>query len=263
AQQLSGANNFDAVFNLSQPAPPPVFVAVPSNGQFVLPNGVFARALPDKQRPPTVDAYNVTVQRELGSEMSVEMGYVGNHGVRVFVGDGPDVNVNQPTLAGFGTLSQNQRKPLFQKYGWTQDVSVFCNCGTNRYDSLQTKFTKRFSKGYSVFAQYTYQHERQHGGDQFFYLPDLEYGPADWDRVHSFSVATTYELPFLKENRWLGGWQFNQATIIQSGLPFNVGYNDSGADRDAGPGRPNLIGHPDGPKNRDEWFNAAPIGDPN
>ena len=81
--------------------------------------------------------------------------------------------------------------------------------------------------------------------------------------MHSFSVATTYELPFLKENRWLGGWQFNQATIIQSGLPFNVGYNDSGADRDAGPGRPNLIGNPDGPKNRDEWFNAAPIGDPN
>src|SRR5437868_11494771 len=56
AQQLSGANNFDAVFNLSQSAPPPVFVSVPSNGQFVLPNGVFARALPDKQRPPTVDA---------------------------------------------------------------------------------------------------------------------------------------------------------------------------------------------------------------
>ena len=49
-----------------------------------------------------------------------------------------------------------------------------------------------------MFAQYTFQHERQHGGDQFFYVPDLEYGPADWDRVHSFSIATTYELPFMK-----------------------------------------------------------------
>jgi hypothetical protein len=196
-------------------------------------------------------------------EMSLEVGYVGNHGGRVFVGDGPDVNANQPTIVGFGTLSQNQRRPYFSRYGWTQDISVFCNCGTNRYDSLQTKFTKRFSRGYSVYAQYTFQHERQHGGDQFFYLPDLEYGPADWDRVHSFSIATTYELPFAHENRWLGGWQINQATIIQSGLPFNVNYNDAGADRDAGPNRPDLTGDPSGPQTRDQWFNAAPIGSAN
>jgi len=260
AQQLSGANSFDAVFNLSQPAPSPTFVNVPSDGQFAVPAGVFTRSLPDKQRPPTVDAYNITVQRELGAQMSVEAGYVGNRGARVFIGDGPDVNVNQPTQVGFGSLSQNQRRPYFSRYGWTQDISVFCNCGTNRYDSLQTKFTKRFSQGYSVFAQYTYQHERQHGGDQFFYLPDLEYGPADWDRVHSFSVSTVWELPWLHDNRWLGGWQFNQTTIIQSGLPFNVTYRDAGADRDAGPNRPDLIGDPSGPQTRDQWFNTTPIG---
>ena len=33
-------------------------------------------------------------------------------------------------------------------------------------------------------------------------------------------------------------------------------------DRDTGPNRPDLIGDPDGPKTRDQWFNAAPIGDP-
>ena len=37
----------------------------PSTGRFPLPNGVFARALPRQQRPPTVDAFNVTVQRQL------------------------------------------------------------------------------------------------------------------------------------------------------------------------------------------------------
>jgi hypothetical protein len=263
AQQLNGANSFDAVFNLSQPAPAPVFVNVPSNGQFPVPAGVFTRALPDQQRPPTLDAYNVTVQRELGHQMSVEAGYVGNHGARVFVGDGPDVDANQPTLAGFGTLSQNQRRPFFNQYGWTQTISVFCNCATNRYDSLQTKFTKRFSQGWSVFAQYTLQRQRQHDPDQFFYLPDLQYGPADFDRVHSFSIATVYELPWWHDNRWLGGWQFNQSTLIQSGSPFDVSYRDAGADRDAGPNRPDLTGDPSGPQTQDQWFNAAPIGDPN
>ena len=260
AQSLSGANSFDSVFNLSQPAPAPVFVTVPSNGQFPLPNGVFARALPDQQRPPTVDAYNVTVQRELGAMMSAEVAYVGNHGVRVFAGDGPAVNANQPKLSGFPGVSQDARKPYFSNYGWTQGIDIFCNCATNRYDSLQTKLTKRFAKGYSVQANYTLQRVRQHGGDQFFYVPDLEYGPPDWDRKQNFSVSTLYELPFARGNRFLGGWQLNQNTIIQGGLPFNVTYRDAGVERDTGPNRPNLIGDPGGPQTRDQWFNAIAIG---
>src|SRR4030095_13419078 len=64
-QQLNAPENFESVFNLATGPPAPVFPAVPTNGQFPLPNGVFARALPEKQRPPHVDAYNVMVQRQL------------------------------------------------------------------------------------------------------------------------------------------------------------------------------------------------------
>ena len=260
AQDLSGANNFDAVFNLAQGPPAPTFPAPNANGTIPLPSGIFARVLPDKQRLPTVDAYNITVQRELGPLMSFEVAYVGNHSPRMFAGDNPDDNPNQPTLVGFPSIPRDQRRPFFAQYGWNQDLAVYCNCASNRYDSLQTKFTRRFSGGYSVYAQYTLQRERQHGDDQFFIVPDLEYGPADWDRVHAFSIATTYELPWMKTNPVIGGWQFNQNTIIQSGLPYNVTYRDAGADRDVGPNRPNLIGDPSGPGNRDQWFNTTPIG---
>jgi hypothetical protein len=58
----------------------------------------------------------------------------------------------------------------------------------------------------------------------------------------------------------IGGWQFNQNTMIQSGFPFNVTYRNAGQDRDTGPNRPNLIGDPTGPKTRQQWFNATPIG---
>jgi hypothetical protein len=260
AQNLSGPNSFDAVFNLAQGPPPPAFPSVPSNGQLTLPDGVFARVLPDKQRPPAVDAYNITVQRELGRLFSVEVGYVGNHGSRVFVGDGPGVGGNDPTLTGFPSVPQVQRRPYFARYGWSQGFDVYCNCATNRYDSLQVKVTKRFSSGWSLFSQYTAQRERMHNGSQFFYLPNLEYGRADWDRVHSFSVATTYELPWLRDHALLGGWQINQNTIIQSGLPFDVSYRDAGADRDTGPNRPDLIGDASGPKTQSQWFNTTPIG---
>ena len=280
-QELRAPSNFDRVFTLDAGPPPPEFPEVPASGRFPLPNGVSARALPAEQRPPTVDAFNVIVQHQLSDSMSVEVGYVGNRGRDVFAGDGPEINVNQASLNGFlEGVPRNQRRPFFNKFGWTQDIGYFCNCATNSYDSLQAKFNKRFSQGYSAKINYTLQRVRQHGADQFetdlpehrgLYDSDLEYGPPDWDRVHNFVVSLVAEIPVGRGRLYMsdasevvdaivGGWQFNTNTIIQSGLPFNVTYRDAGADRDTGPNRPDLVGDPEGPKNRDQWFNTTPIG---
>ncbi|MBL8190553.1 MAG: TonB-dependent receptor, partial [Acidobacteria bacterium] len=153
-QRLNAPSNFDRVFTLTQGAP--AFTAffgldntpknggkantsLPSSGKFFLPDGVFARALPDKQRLPSVDAYNVTLQYQLTDKLSVEAAYVGNKGTHVFAGDGPDIDANQARLDGFGTIPRDQRRPLFNKFGWTQGIAFFCNCADNRYDSLQLK----------------------------------------------------------------------------------------------------------------------------
>ena len=280
-QELRAPSNFDRVFTLASGPVGPVFPAVPSNGRFPLPDGVFARALPEQQRPPTVDAFNVMVQRQLTSSMSFEIGYVGNRGRNVFAGDGPALDINQATLNGFlQGVPRNNRRPFYNKFGWTQGIDYFCNCATNSYDSLQAKFNKRFSDGYSVKVNYTLQRTRQHGGTYFetdlpehqgLYNSDLDYGPPDWDRVHNFVVALVAEIPVGRGRTYLsdaspavdailGGWQFNTNTIIQSGLPFSVTYKDAGQDRDTGPNRPDLVGDPDGPGNRDQWFNTTPIG---
>ena len=282
SQELRGAENFDAAFNLAQGPTAPVFPSIPANGRFPLPNGIFSRALPRKQRPPSVDAFNVTLQRQLTDSMSVEVGYVGNRGRHVFAGDGPAVNVNDPTLEGFPTVSRNQRQPFFAgrptpylglggAYGWTQGIDYFCNCANNWYDSVQAKFNKRFSDGYAVQVNYTGQKARGEGGGYFFQDRSVERGLQDWDRTHTVNVTLVYELPFGRDKQFgqqwssamdavLGGWQFNATHTMQSGLPFNVGYADSGTDRDIGPGRPNLIGDPEGDKTRDQWFNTTPIG---
>ena len=282
-QELNGVRpNFDAVFNLAQPVPPPVFPDA-SSGAFPLPNGVFARALPTKQRPPTVDAFNITVQRQLSDTMSVEVGYVGNRGRDVFAGDGPAININQATLNGFlEGVPFNQRQPFFNKFGWTQGIDYFCNCANNAYDSLQAKFNKRFSQGYSVKANYTLQRAQMHDAQYFetdlpehrgLYNSDLNYGNAEWDRTHNFVLSLVAEVPigrgrlYLSDisplmDAFIGGWQFNANHVMQSGLPFNVTYRDAGADRDTGPNRPDLIGDASGPETRSQWFNATPIGSP-
>jgi hypothetical protein len=282
-QEINAPENFERVFTLAQGPPSPVFPAVPQNGRFRLPDGVFARALPEKQRPPTVDAFNVTVQRQLTNTMSVEAAYVGNRGRNVFAGDGPAFNINNPTLVGYPNVSQNNRRPFFAggvtnnlglggAFGWTQGIDYFCNCAENAYDSLQMKFNKAFSGGYSVKTNYTLQREVQESGDYFIYDRELNKGPAGWDRKHNFVLSVVAELPVGRGRKYMssispaadavvGGWQFNTNTIIQSGLPFSVNYKDAGADRDAGGNnRPDLTGDPEGPRTQEQWFNAAPIG---
>jgi hypothetical protein len=285
-QSLNGPENFDAAFTLADGPSDPTFPQPGSNGRFLLPSGVSPHTNPRTQRPPAVNAFNVTVQRQLNDTTSVEVGYVGNRGHDVFAGDGPEFNVNQPTIDGYAQgVSRNDRLPFYSgikttylglggAFGLTQGINYFCDCATNSYDALQAKFTKRFSGGYEFTANYTYQKAKGHSDDYFLWDPNLNYGVQDWDRTNLLNMTLVWEIPVGKGKRWggdmasaadafLGGWQFNATHTVQSGVPFNVGYNDSGADRDTGPGRPNLIGNPDGPKSRDQWFNAAPIGDPN
>jgi len=280
-QQLNAPENFERVFNLASGPPPPLFPAVPSSGEFPLPDGVFARALPEKQRPPHVDAFNVTMQRELTSTMSLEVAYVGNRGGNVFAGDGPAININQASILGYPSVPRNQRRPYFNRFGWSQDVDYFCNCADNAYDALQTKLTKRFSQGYSLQVNYTLQKAEQESAEYFqtplepaagLFDTDLNRGPADWDRRHNLVLSLVAELPIGRGRTYLsdispamnivvGGWQVNTNTFILSGLPFNVTYRNAGADRDTGPNRADLVGDPDGPKTRDQWFNTTPIGE--
>jgi hypothetical protein len=281
-QTLNAPANFERIFTLRQGPPPPTFPQPGANGRFKAPDGVNPSILPEQQRLPYVDAWNLTVQRELSPEISAELAYVGNKGTHVFNGDGPDINFNQAILTGFPTVPRDQRRPFFQgpvggygaPFGLTTDMRYLCNCSDNSYQSLQAKLTKRFTRGYSLLATYTLQRVRNHGTDQYFFDRSLEYGAPQWARTHLFTLATTVELPFGKGKRYLseatglqdqliGGWQLNVAANIASGQHLNVDYRDSGQDRDTGPNRPDLIGDiKEGGGDQERWFNATPIGSP-
>jgi hypothetical protein len=280
-QNLNVSPSFASLFNLAQGPPAVEVPPVGANGRFKAPDGVNPSTLPDQQRLPYVDAWNLTVQRELTSEIPAEIAYVGNKGTHVFNGDGPDVNFNQQTLEGFAQgVPTNLRKPFFAgpvggygaPFGLSNDIRYLCNCSDNNYQSMQAKLTKRFTRGYSLFASYTLQKVRNHGGDQYFYNRDLEYGSPQWARTHAVTFAGTVELPFGRGKRFgtdvskamdfiIGGWQLNANGIIYSGQHLNVDYRDAGQDRDTGPNRPDVIGDiTEGGGSKDKWFNTTPIG---
>jgi hypothetical protein len=93
--QPSGPNSF--AFTLAQgPGLPPV-TPVPANG--LLPNpgfSVTSKARPNPLRLPTIDAWNLSIQRSITPTLSVTMAYVGNKGTHTLSsGNGNNTNPNE------------------------------------------------------------------------------------------------------------------------------------------------------------------------
>jgi outer membrane receptor protein involved in Fe transport len=266
--QLLVTDSFRSVFNLSQGPPPPIFAAVPTNGRLPLPDGVFALARPFKMTLPTLDAWNLTVQHRLANNTFVEAAYEGSKGTHVFTGDSPPININQP-VSRLG-VPDALRRPLFSRFGWTQDINYFCNCADNRYNALQAKFETRFS-GLNILSHYTLSSARNNSDDYFIYDRSLNRGPADNNREHVFVFSEVWELPLGQGKRFLGNtsrivdlilgaWQLNTITTWMSGLPFTPTVSGENCSVNAGPCRPNRIGDSNlSNRSRDGWF-AVGIG---
>jgi hypothetical protein len=139
---------------------------------------------------------------------------------------------------------------------------------------MQLKMTKRFSQGYSLLAHYTLQKARDYNDDRWIPGIDPNYarGPEDFIRTHNFVLSQLAELPFGTGKRFfkdagkglnylVGGWQFNSNTFIQSGLPFNVQYNNAGIS-DTGMNRPNVSGTPTITGNQNQWFDPTQYSNP-
>ena len=252
-QNDNALSQTDAVFNLATGPTAPVFPTVPSNGLLPLPVGIFARARPTRMRLARLDAYNLTVQHQLTNTISMELAFVGNNG-HGFYANNPAVNVNQPTIVGFASgVSKNDRRPLFNRFGWTQDIDFFGNDAPGYYDALQAKIDKRFNNGLQFVAHYTWAKNLTHDGGYYNIDPQVNYGPDDFNRKHVFSISSVYELPFGKGKRFMGnagralnliigGFQLNTTINWSSGLPWSASYNQCGQDQDVGICRPILVG---------------------
>lgn len=237
-------------------------------------NNVDPRIRPTTQRVATIDMWNATVQHQLTSTMTVEVAYLGNKGTHGFVGDGPTYNINQPSIVGFGSLSQAQRRLLFNKFVYpncsaslavcsstfypTADQLVCCSVdmgnyfgmdATSHYNAIQVKVEKRFSQGLQFVSHYTYAQTKHYDGNYYAVDPSIAYGPDDQSRNHVWISNVVYELPVGKGKKYMssantltdyvvGGWRLTTTTNWSGGLPWTPTYSNCSADEDVGVCRP-------------------------
>lgn len=162
-----------------------------------------------------------------------------------------DINSPAVIAAGFkspypgftGSLAQALRP--FPQYNGVGTLNS-ANIGNATYNSLQVKFEKRLSKGLWVLAAYTWSKTITDANSQlggFFssgardnYNRSLEKALAVYDVPSRLVTAFNYELPIgpgkpLLDHgiagKILGGWQVNGILTYQSGIPIQIGANNS------------------------------------
>ncbi|PYU19260.1 MAG: hypothetical protein DMG30_24760 [Acidobacteria bacterium] len=175
---------------------------------------------PNLKNPYQVN-YNLGVQHAFGNDLSLDVGYVGNHGHRL-VGQ---LDLNQALLPAVVPV-----QPYAGLYPYLNVINQYSNFGHSTYNSLQTTLTKRVSHGLDFTAGYTYGHgldngslSRFNGLPQDSTRPDLEYGNSDFDTRHRFTLEAGYALPGKKGfGQLLEGWKINGILNIATGQPWWV-----------------------------------------
>jgi Carboxypeptidase regulatory-like domain/TonB dependent receptor len=198
---------------------------------------------------PMILNYNLSIQHQFGSNLSLQVAYVGNRGYRLL--NFADINqaplgasyclnsltpaqkagacAGGPLTAGNSSLTALQEaRPYFTKFPYIGFINDVSNRSHSNYNSLQVTLTQRASHGLSFTAGYTYGHGLDNGSlNRFGGLPQdsnnlaAEYASGDLDARHRLSVTATYDIPGIKGfGQLLEGWQINAIVSYQSPLPW-------------------------------------------
>jgi hypothetical protein len=180
-------------------------------------------ALDPNMKNAYVLSWSLGVTHAFTSNTSLEVGYVGNRGVKL--SQLRDINACE-VVNGVTT------NPCVQPYGaqfpYFDVINYASDNAHSSYNSLQSTLTQRVAHGLSFTGGYTYSHALDNGSLSRFgglpqnqYAPLAEYASSDLDLRHRFTLSGTYALPGKKGfGQMLEGWSINTVLSLQTGLPW-------------------------------------------
>jgi carboxypeptidase family protein len=137
-----------------------------------------------------------------------------------------------------GALFQNTLDPRLQALGKAtvlnqqfDRMSWQTTGGWSNYDAFFASISKRMTKGLSLNANWTWSHgldtssnTADANGAAISNPYDFSFDYADMlsDVRHVFKVYGTYDLPFKRTNKVLGGWYTSFIFLSRTGLPISV-----------------------------------------
>ncbi len=211
-------------------------------------------------RSAYVNQWSAGIQRELASDLLVELSYIGSQGHKLPVG----WNINQ-AFPGPGSVNSRRPFPAFANLvgGFISSI------GNSNFNGFSARVERRFSDGLSFLSSFMWSKsiDDNYGvsaaadGSAFFAQDArnlrAERGPSDYDVKLRWVLSAVYDLPGKRLGNALarsvaGGWQMTGILTLQSGRPFTVFSGRDESNTGGGADRPNAIG---------DWRVAAPSAD--
>jgi len=269
--ELDAPNAYQPAGSMSSGFPLPILLPIPSNGIITdAPTSLSYSVMPKDLVHGHIQSWNLAIQRQLPAAFTLELAYVGNHGVD----DPVTLQLNRGFILGAGAAGQ----PLNQAFGRRASTTSIIGVSTN-YNSMQAKLNRRFSNGLQVTTSYTYSKAIDYCSDRTCTPYNQYYFPAnrarsDFDHTQVFVQSFLYQLPFGKGGHWLrsgpmawvaGGWQVNGVITAQTGSPLSFQYSSAGLNAPFINNRPNVNGPVEtyGHFNAGTpWFDVTPFSAP-
>lgn len=253
------------------PYSPPATAEARANYRFSLPVTVGLSIDPDLATS-YLQQWNVNVQREIAAGFTATLAYVASKGTKLAMRTEANPAIFR---AGATTANINARRLFAPAF---QSVINYQNNVNSSYNALQATLNKRFSKGYTILASYTYGRSIDASSlevDGFNGQDPLNIGAdkglSDFDVRQRFIASFLWDIPGPGSGiaKWvLGGWQSNGIFNAQTGTPVNIVSGSDRALSGTGTQRANLVANPylAAGRSRDEqmaaFYNASAFAIP-
>ena len=218
-----------------------------------------------ENRTPYSQQWNLTVQRQVMDDMTVDIAYVASANKHQ-IGYSP-INNAHP---GPGPI---QPRRLLPDFG---DLDGGYNRFKSSYQSGRVGLVKRFSRGLQLNGNYTFgkalddQSSLAEVRTQDMYNHRADWGRSSIDIRHIFQFAYLYELPVGRGKQFgggmnrftdllVGGWSLEGITRVQSGAPVNVVTGQDRANVGRSSQRPDVLRNPNTGHSRNvdqPWFDT-------
>jgi hypothetical protein len=225
------------------------------------PLNVRVNYIPSDNPSGSVQNWHVSVQREILSNLLVDVGYVGNKSKDIMIlTDYNQARVNGPTE----NLSVQARRPI-QNFS---EIQMAFAGGKGDYHALQVKVERRYTNGFYLLNSFTWSRARdnasghlevQNGDNSRVNYANIaaDFGRSGYDQPLNNTTSVVWELPYGHGRKYgsdinpildgfVGGWRIVGINTMNSGVPVNLSYTPAAAFSVGGQFtyRPNLNGDP-------------------
>jgi hypothetical protein len=293
---INGPQVVNAVVNQTVPTAPtfvtgekgyPTGLADPSQFNPLTANITY---MPRDFHSSPVQSWHISIQRELMTNMLIDVAYVGNRGDDLLL----FANYNQAlpnNAAGTIPLQDRRPNPAFA------DITYAFNGGKSRYKGLHAKWEWRLRRDMTLLNALTLSEAKDNGAQslensngnspspQDFRNMQADFGLSNYHQPYNNTTSFVWALPFGEGRRWLssaspwlealvGGWEIAGINWLSAGEPVTFTYTPgatfvvSGIAQDfrgANNYRPNVTCDPmatGADRTINNWFNRACVSVP-